>query len=142
MRVLENAGLDHRLVTKQLAGIRRLLVGLEHKLHASGELTLVVLEILGRSEQHGSMEVVPAGVHAAVSRRERKTRLLPHGKRIHISAQQDARTGRRIADGADESALDDFTGLIPHLDKPVLYIPACLRQVVPGLGMLMEPSPI
>ena len=66
-----------------------LLARLEHEDDVAGQVGPVRVEEVGRADEAGDVEVVPARVHRTVRGGEVEPGLLLDGQRIHVAAQQD-----------------------------------------------------
>lgn len=62
---------------------------LEHQLDGTRKGTFIFLQELCRSQQHGGVEIVAAGVHTAVLAGKGQIGLLRDGQSVDISPQQD-----------------------------------------------------
>ena len=105
--VFQHAFLHH--LQSALAGF---LTGLEHQLDGALQPVLVFLEDLGRAQQHGRVQVMPAAVrHARHLGRKFQPAFLLHGQCVHVGAQQNglARLAKfRMM--VDYSAVLDYNG--------------------------------
>ena len=118
-----------------------LLVRLEHQLHRAGELLPALHQQLGRTQQHGSVHIVAAGVHTAVFRPEGQARLLLSPEGVHIRPQQDAASGVSSGDGGGQAAAQ-LLRMVSHLRQPPLDIGHRLRQNRPGLRVPVQAATI
>ena len=95
----------------------------------------------GRTQQHGSVHIVAAGVHTAVFRPEGQARLLLSPEGIHVRPQQDAASGVSSGDGGDQAAAQ-LLRMVSHLRQPFLDIGHRLRQNRPGLRVPVQAATI
>ena len=96
---------------------------------------------LGRTQQHGSVHIVAAGVHTAVFRPEGQARLLLSPEGVHIRPQQDAASGVSSGDGGGQAAAQ-LLRMVSHLRQPPLDIGHCLRQNGACLRILVQAATI
>ena len=135
-RVLQHSCRQHGLCAGE-----PLLIRLEHQLHRAGELLSVPHQQLGRTQQHGSVHIVAAGVHTAVFRPEGQDRLLLSPEGIHVRPQQDAASGVSSGDGGGQAAAQ-LLWMVSHLRQPLLDIGHRLRQNRPGLRVPVQAATI
>ena len=89
---IEYTGADH-----ELGALAVFLAGLEYDTDLAVNVIGHVAQNLQRTEHHGDMAVVTAGVHAAlVDAGELFAGLLGDGKGVDVGAQQDAATRRAV----------------------------------------------
>ena len=142
VRVLQHARVDHGLVAADLVGRAALLVGLEHELHAAGQLGLAAFQDAGGAQQHGGVRVVPAGVHVVGRGGEGQPRLLLDGQRVHVGAQHETAARRRVADGGHEAARHDLFRFETDFPQTLGHVGRRLREVEPDFGMLVQPAAV
>ena len=135
-RILQDSCRQHGLGAGEA-----LLVRLEHQLHRAGELLPVLHQQPGRTQQHGSVHIVAAGVHTAVFRPEGQSRLLLSPEGIHVRPQQDAASGVSSGDGGGQAAAQ-LLRMVSHLRQPFLDIGHRLRQNRPGLRVPVQAATI
>ncbi len=115
--ILQHARLDHRLGATGRKFLRRL----EEQLHRTGKIVASLHEQSCRTQEHGGVRVVPAGVHDAGRLRSVVDLvLLMDGQRIHIGAQQDCWpiAALAAADETSHAGLGDTGAHIFDTERP------------------------
>ena len=134
-RILQNAAVYHII-----GPLKGLLTGLEHELDGALQLPFPLLQQLGGGEQHGSMEIMTAGVGlGARGTGEGFSAVLRHGQRIHICPQQDAFAAASQG-GCDTMAAGP--GLQPHFPQLLRHIGAGIGQIQAHLRIAVKPAPM
>ena len=109
MRGFQQAVGDH-----VLAAVVAFFTGLEHKLYPALDFLFIVHQQLGGTQQHGRVGIVSTGVcRMGVLACKRLARLLGHGKRVHIAAQQDHFAVRITVQHGNHTAAH-IVGFISH----------------------------
>ncbi len=81
--------LQHPLLDHQPRTVVPLLSRLEHEHHVTAQPVPPLGEQPGRTDQHGRVQVVPAGMHPALDLgRVRDAALLRQGQRVHVGTQE------------------------------------------------------
>ena len=94
------------IVQHFLVAEARLLRHLEHADHSARQLLLHLVQHLGRSQHHGDVGVVAAGVHhALVLIGKFQPRLFFHRKRVDVSAERDGLPFLSALDGGGYPAV-------------------------------------
>ena len=87
--VFQNTVRNHFLRTAE-----NLFCRLKHEFDRALQLILTGFENLGRTEQHGGVQIVSAGVHISVFRRKGQARFLTDGQCVHVCPEQKDLSGR------------------------------------------------
>ena len=124
-----------------LGALAQLLGGLEDEADGAAELLGVRVEIFHRSQQHGHVVVVAAGVHdALVDAGKIQTGLLHNGQGVHIGAQQHRVAALKLAAlqvAVQARGIETVVG-----DSRLVQLPADavggLKFLEADLGMQME----
>ena len=147
---------EELVVHHGLGAVAHLLAGLEHELHGALQLGLVVLQQLGRPQEHGRVGVVAAHMAGLALGAEGQVVDLLHGQGVEVGPEEDA--GAAAADGGHHAGggrhvrethvhilLPNVVGhdaaavrLDSHLGQPLFDVGGGLRQVHPHLGDLVE----
>ena len=115
-RVLQQSCLDHVVGT-----LEDLFGRLEHQFYRSGDLGLVGLEKPGRTQQHGGVHIVTAGVHFSVLRRKIHIRLFRDRKRVHVGTQEKYLSWLFASDQRHDTGLAAVHRLETHIQKLAFY---------------------
>ena len=133
MGILQQTCLDH-----VQGALVALFTGLEHELDPALDLVLVVHEQLCRTQQHGSMGIMSAGMHPARTLAGKGfAGLLLHGQGIHIAAQKDHLAIRITVQHGYHTAAHRI-GLISHLLQFLGDIGAGIGQIRSYFGVFMD----
>ena len=82
------SGVEHALLNHRQRAARAFLAGLEHKGDIAVQLLAVLAQNPRRAHQTSGVQIVAAGVHIPIRRRERATGLLAHLQGVHVRAQK------------------------------------------------------
>jgi hypothetical protein len=130
----EDPGVDHS-ADAEVA----LLAGLEHEDHRPTHPGPAFAEEAGRTDQHGHVEIVAAGMHARPVERVVDAGLLRERQRIHVGAQQDdgSRLGA-VEDGRDAGAVRGGRDLEAEPVERLQDHRSGLGEMQPDLGCPVE----
>ena len=79
---------EHALLDHHAGAVPALLARLEHEHHVAAQVVAVLGEQASTTDEGRRVQVVAAGVHRAVGRREVEPGLLVDRQRVHVRAQQ------------------------------------------------------
>ena len=117
-----------------------LLAGLEHEQHRARQAGLHRGQQPGRPNQHGGVQIMPAGVHEPViAAGELQAGLFRHRQGVHVGPEQGYGTGMVTL----QHRHDPAGGLVEHdVERQAFqrfeHDPARLGEVVAPLGRLMQ----
>ena len=120
---------------------KSLLIRLEHQTDGSLQFLPVLLQQPGRSQQHGGVKVVAAGVHLSVFGLEFQPGVLPDPQGVHVRPQQDALPGVLAGDVRRNAPCQLLRRIAQRLQLP-LYIARRLRQTRPCFRVLVQRPPV
>ena len=116
-----------------------LLPGLKHKLDFAPQKVLVLHQELCRSQKHGYMGIMAAGMaDSGMFAGIFKTAFFPDGQGIHIRSEKQRLTRLLAVQHSNDSRLAYVLRLIPHIFKFPLHKCSCFRQVHEKLRILVD----
>ena len=132
--IFQHAGGNH-----VLAALENFLRRLEHELDRTAQFRFVGFQDFRRTQQHGGVHIVTAGVHPSVLAGEIHVGFLGNGQGVHIRPkQQNFPAG--LADGCNKSRFSTLMDGITHLRKCRFYIRLRFRQVKSGFRVGVKPQ--
>ena len=122
------------------AAPRQLLRRLEHQPHTARQFVLPGFEQPRRLQQHGRVQIMPAGMHAGIPAGKGYIRPLPDGQRIHIRPEQHALLP--LADLRNDAAFAALSGRKPHFRERMPNVIKGIMEAKARFCMGMEKPPV